>query len=130
MREHRRHLGQIESFDRLKVIPLERKSDGDAPGTDRLRPLRQNRAEAFARAAEHTSRRIEFVDEPGRRRRWWDGDQLADNRRRELVEIRLEIVVEVRVVRLFTGSVASLSTFSPCGPNRPVKSVARSFTGE
>ena len=100
VREDGRHPIQIEAFDALKLEALKRKAKRDAAGADGFGALGENRAEAFRAPLEDPRAGIELVGETRCGSRQRDRDELADDRGRELVEVRLEIAVEMRRVRL------------------------------
>ena len=80
-------------------------------GADGLCPLGQNGSEALGAPLEDAEGRIEPVREPRGRRRKRKRDELADQRRAELAEVRLEITVEVGAVRLLSiiNNISSIS---------------------
>ena len=100
VREDGRHPIQIEAFDALKLEALKRKANDNTAGSDGFGALSENGAEAFRASLEDPRARIELVGETGCGSRQRDRDELPDDRGGELVEVRLEIAVEMRRVRL------------------------------
>ena len=95
--EDGRHLVEVQALDRVERKSLRGEAERHTTRADRFGTLGENRPEALRRALEHTGARIETIREARGWRRQRHVHELTDERRAELAEVRLEVVVEVRV---------------------------------